>query len=108
MSAAQQPSVEIGDRTVGGDRPTFVIAEIGINHNGDVTLALDLVDVAAKTIADHVTVIQACRADGRVRNANDDDALAWLHRDAVLWAVVAAPWLLVQEQTGKRGEANSP
>lgn len=39
--------VSLGDRVVGHDRPTYVIAEIGINHNGDLALAKRLVDAAA-------------------------------------------------------------
>ncbi len=34
--------------TIGNDHPTYIIAEIGINHNGDLKLAKELVDVAAK------------------------------------------------------------
>jgi N-acetylneuraminate synthase len=40
-------TVRIGDREVGPGQPTFVIAEIGINHNGDLDLARRLIDVAA-------------------------------------------------------------
>jgi N-acetylneuraminate synthase len=39
--------VRLGDRLVGDGQPCFVIAEIGINHNGDVELAKKLIDVAA-------------------------------------------------------------
>jgi len=39
-------SVLIGDKLVGGGQPAYVIAEIGINHNGDVDLAKRLISVA--------------------------------------------------------------
>jgi len=39
--------VRIGDRDVGDGRPCYVIAEIGINHNGDVSLAKRLISVAS-------------------------------------------------------------
>ena len=39
--------VQIGDEIVGHGRPTYVIGEIGINHNGDVGVAKKLIDVAA-------------------------------------------------------------
>jgi N-acetylneuraminate synthase len=42
------PTVQIGDRVVGDGQPTYLIAEIGINHNGDVDLAKKLIDVAVK------------------------------------------------------------
>ena len=31
--------VKIGSRMIGDGHPTYVIAEIGINHNGDVEIA---------------------------------------------------------------------
>lgn len=47
-------TVSIGSRVVGGGRPAYVIAEIGLNHNGDVELAKQLIDVAADAGADAV------------------------------------------------------
>jgi N-acetylneuraminate synthase/N,N'-diacetyllegionaminate synthase len=44
----------IGSRRVGPGEPCFVIAEAGVNHNGDRSLALKLVDVAAASGADAV------------------------------------------------------
>lgn len=37
---------KIGNRSVGPDYPPLVIAEIGINHNGDVNIAKAMVDAA--------------------------------------------------------------
>lgn len=39
--------VRIGERAIGGDHPVFVIAEAGINHDGDMGKARDLVAAAA-------------------------------------------------------------
>ncbi|MFT4124598.1 MAG: N-acetylneuraminate synthase family protein [Microbacteriaceae bacterium] len=39
--------VAIGSRAIGAGEPVYVIAEIGLNHNGDVGIAKRLVDVAA-------------------------------------------------------------
>lgn len=39
---------------MGGGQPTFIIAEAGVNHNGDVGLAHRLIEVAVKTGADAV------------------------------------------------------
>ena len=44
----------LSDRLIGHGQPCFVIAEAGINHNGDVDLALQLVDMAADAGADAV------------------------------------------------------
>lgn len=46
--------VEIGNRLVGQDQPVFVIAEIGINHNGDLALAKKLISAAALAGCDAV------------------------------------------------------
>jgi sialic acid synthase SpsE len=39
--------VRIGSHLVGTSEPVYVVAEIGLNHNGDVDLAKRLIDVAA-------------------------------------------------------------
>jgi N-acetylneuraminate synthase len=46
--------IRIGDRLVGDGHPTYVIAEIGVNHNGFLELALKLVDIAVESGADAV------------------------------------------------------
>jgi N-acetylneuraminate synthase len=40
-------AVSIGGVAIGENEPVYVIAEIGLNHNGDVELAKRLIDVAA-------------------------------------------------------------
>lgn len=47
-------SVTIGSHTIGAGHPTYVIAEIGLNHNGDVEIAKQLIDVARRAGADAV------------------------------------------------------
>src|SRR5215831_13599907 len=46
--------VRIGNRDVGDGQPCYVIAEIGINHNGDVALAKRLISVASAAGCDAV------------------------------------------------------
>jgi N-acetylneuraminate synthase/N,N'-diacetyllegionaminate synthase len=46
--------VEIGDRLLGPGQPCFLVAEIGINHNGSLELAHQLIDAAADAGADAV------------------------------------------------------
>ena len=41
-------AIEIAGRAVGAGEPLFVIAEIGLNHNGDIDIAKQLIDVAAQ------------------------------------------------------------
>ena len=42
------PTVTVGDHTIGAGNPCYVIAEIGINHNGELDNAKKLIDVAAE------------------------------------------------------------
>jgi N-acetylneuraminate synthase len=48
------PTIKIGDRLVGDGQPTYVIAEIGVNHNGLLQLAMELIDAAVDSGADAV------------------------------------------------------
>ncbi|MQA90406.1 MAG: N-acetylneuraminate synthase [Gemmatimonas sp.] len=46
--------VKVGDRWVGQGLPVYVVAEIGINHNGDVEVARQLIDQAVEAGCDAV------------------------------------------------------
>lgn len=46
--------LRIGNRLIGDGHPTYIIAEIGLNHQGDVKLAKTLIDHAVKAGADAV------------------------------------------------------
>jgi N-acetylneuraminate synthase len=48
------PAVKIGRQLVGDGHPCYVIAEIGINHNGDIDLAKRLISVAVAAGCDAV------------------------------------------------------
>lgn len=50
----QNWSIRIGNRLVGPQEPVFVIAEAGVNHNGDLDLARQLIDAAVQAGADAV------------------------------------------------------
>ncbi len=47
-------SVKIGDNMLGPGNPCFIIAEAGVNHNGEMQLAHELIDAAVKIGADVV------------------------------------------------------
>jgi len=46
--------VSIGKRVIGPGKPVFIIAEAGVNHNGSLEMAKQLVDAAVKAGADAV------------------------------------------------------
>ena len=60
---------------------------------------MDLVEVAAAVAQDRAEMVEAWTRDGRILRASDDDARVWHTQDSVFWAVVVAPWVLVQEQS---------
>ena len=49
-----EKKIQIQKQLIGENNPIFVIAEAGINHNGNLDLALKLIDAAAETGADAV------------------------------------------------------
>jgi N-acetylneuraminate synthase len=72
---------EIDGRPVGSGEPTFVIAEAGSNHNGDLETAKELIDVAVEAGADAVK-FQTFRAEdmyvedsGEVEYLDDDRSI---------------------------------
>jgi len=48
------PEIRLGSKVVGPGKPCYVIAEIGINHNGDIDLAKKLINVALGSGCDAV------------------------------------------------------
>jgi len=46
--------IKIGNRLIGTNEPCFIVAEAGVNHNGDLNLAKKLIDSAAEAGADAV------------------------------------------------------
>ncbi len=41
-----KPKIKVGNKFIGDDEPVYIIAEIGINHNGSLDLAKKLIDAA--------------------------------------------------------------
>ena len=47
-----EPVIRLGNREIRDDKPAFLIAEIGNNHNGSLSLAKQLIEAAAEAGAD--------------------------------------------------------
>lgn len=62
-----------------------------------VTHGLDLVDVAARFARDDKDSVATWIRDGLIARASNEEALDWHQRQATFWAVVVAPWVLVQD-----------
>ena len=57
--------IKIKNRLIGENQPIFIIAEAGVNHNGDILLAKKLVDAASEACADAVK-FQTFKSEGVV------------------------------------------
>ena len=63
-------NIKLGDKLVGHDEPCFIIAEAGVNHNGELEKALQLIDIAADAKADSVK-FQTFRAEQVVTESGE-------------------------------------
>lgn len=57
---------------------------------------LDLVEVAFQMSEDNAMQIRQWMTSGQFGKVSDEQAGVWLETDALLWAVVISPWVLVQ------------
>ncbi|MFW5824888.1 MAG: DUF2288 domain-containing protein [Marinobacter sp.] len=67
-------------------------------HVVRVAAELDLLEVAAELTADNKDRFQQWMSRDQVGDVSPDLARAWYDREAELWAVVVAPWVLVQDR----------
>lgn len=58
--------------------------------------SLDLTHVAAQIVGDNATQIKNWMDAGLVDAVKDSQAATWYEQDALVWAVVIKPWVLVQ------------
>ncbi|MEN9433105.1 MAG: hypothetical protein RLZZ422_694 [Pseudomonadota bacterium] len=59
---------------------------------------LDLLEVAEALVEDNMTKFTDWTSTGLVKHLEDLTAKSWVADDSRLWAVVIAPWVLVQER----------
>ena len=57
---------------------------------------LDLLKVAVEISKDNAKQLEAWMQNNQVHKVTDFQAEAWLEQDLKVWAVVDAPWVLVQ------------
>ena len=57
---------------------------------------LDLVDVAFQMSKDNVEQIQQWAMAGKLAPVSDEQARVGIEAEALVWAVVVSPWVLVQ------------
>ena len=64
----------------------------------DVSIDLDLIDVAFEFALDNYSQITVRMEQAQVKKVSDEQARQWSTEERELWAVVVAPWVLVQEK----------
>jgi len=57
---------------------------------------LSLVDVAYEVTWDNEQQVKRWMESGKLQSVSDDQAREWLEANALMWAVVVKPWVLVQ------------
>lgn len=62
-----------------------------------VAVGVDLIDAALHLAENNAATVEAWLADGRIARAELADAEDWHARQPMFWAVVVAPWVLIQE-----------
>ena len=63
----------------------------------DVSPDEDLLAIAEALVRDQADEIDRLHKSGRLHRATDQDAIRWQEENSQFWAVVVAPWVLVQE-----------
>lgn len=58
---------------------------------------VDLVEAALQVAENNAATVQEWLANGRIARAELSDAEDWHARQPMFWAVVVAPWVLIQE-----------
>ena len=62
QSTTRAPSLSFGGRRLGGFEPVVVIAEIGINHEGDPEQCARMIEAAAKAYLSAINRIRSIEA----------------------------------------------
>ncbi|MFN2360463.1 MAG: DUF2288 domain-containing protein [Marinobacter sp.] len=69
-------------------------------HVVKVSPELDLLEVAAELAGDNTARFKSWMDGGQVGDVEPDLARHWHAENTELWAVVIAPWVLVQDRSG--------
>ena len=62
-----------------------------------IAIGTDLIEAALNVAENNAATVQTWLSEGRIARAEMSDAEGWHARQPMFWAVVVAPWVLVQE-----------
>jgi hypothetical protein len=69
--------------------------------------SLDLIEVAVAVAEDDKHKVEAWMNSGEVAHPDMDDVKLWVEHQPDFWAVVVAPWVLVQEVAVASGNTDN-
>ncbi|MBU1084736.1 N-acetylneuraminate synthase [Patescibacteria group bacterium] len=85
----KETSIKVGKKSIGSGYPAYIITEAGVNHNGDINLAIKLIKAAARAGADaikfqtfkaeQVTTRQSPTASYQKKNVGENNQWKLLH-----------------------------
>ncbi len=58
---------------------------------------IDLIEVGCQLSLDNKEAVEQWLTEGAIAKVDDQQAAQWFEQQVTLWAVVVAPWVLVQE-----------
>jgi hypothetical protein len=64
---------------------------------------MDLIEVACLFSRDDAQAIKAWMESGKIARVDDGQAKQWYEQESTVWAVVVAPWVLVQPLAANSG-----
>ena len=68
---------------------------------------LDLVDVAFEVTRNNEQQVKLWMEQADLRGVSDEQAMEWLEANALMWAVVVKPWVLVQPVLSEEGKEST-
>lgn len=103
--------MRIGNKTLGSDEPTYFIADLAANHDGDLSRALDLISLAAEAGAD-AAKFQHFRADYIVSDkgfrelgGQQSHQSAWSKSVYEVYQDASLPWEWTEALAARANEA---
>lgn len=74
-------------------------------HAVYVAAELDLISVAHHIANDDRDIVENWMNTGKINNVSNDQARSWYQNEALVWAVVVKPWVLIQDEKQARKQS---
>ena len=78
---------KLGNRVIGDENPTFIIAEIGINHEGNPAKCMEMIESAARAGADSIK-LQTLPADENYLPGTESNDIFIINNASILYMTI--------------------